>query len=95
MGWGWATFGNWRWSFQPGSRQTVFMVSASLVVAVLIEWFAVFGLHRWNCTEHMPRIPVLDVGVTPILQMLILTPLLFTLTHKFFPEHHKKRDGPS
>ena len=91
-GLGWATFGNWSWSFQPGPRQMAFMLSAGLVIAILIEWFAVNGLHRWAYTDQMPRIPVLDVGLTPILQMLILPPLIFLLTHKFLPLH--KEDTP-
>ena len=69
-----------------------FMLSAGLVIAILIEWFAVNGLHRWAYTDQMPRIPVLDVGLTPILQMLILPPLIFLLTHKFLPLH--KEDTP-
>jgi hypothetical protein len=91
-GLGWATFENWNWSFQPGARQMAFMLSTSLVIAILIEWLAVHWLHRWVYTDHMPRIPVIDVGVTPILQMLILPPLIFFITHKFFRLH--KEDTP-
>ena len=91
-GLGWATFGNWKWSFQPSSRQMAFMLSTSVAIAILIEWLAVHGLHRWAYTDHMPRIPVLNVGLTPILQMLILPPLIFHLTHKFLPL--RKEDTP-
>ncbi len=91
-GLGWAAFKRWNWSFQPGSRQMAFMLSASLTIAILIEWFAVHGLHRWAYTDQMPRIPVLGVGLTPILQMLILPPLIFFLTHKFSRLH--KEDTP-
>ena len=83
QGLGWATFKRWNWSVQPGSRQMVLMVSSSFVITILIEWFAVHWQHRWAYTDNMPRIPVLDLGLTPILQMLILSPLIFLLTHKF------------
>jgi hypothetical protein len=84
-GLGWATFKRWNWSFKPGIRQITFMLITSLGIAILIEWLAVHGLHRWAYADHMPRIPMLDVGMTPILQMLILPPLIFFLTHKFLP----------
>ena len=83
QGLGWATFKRWNWSVSLGYRQIAFMVSASFVITILIEWFAVYWQHRWAYTDSMPRIPVLNVGLTPILQMLILTPLIFLLTHKF------------
>ena len=86
-GLGWVAFGNWRWTFQPGSRQIAFTVSTGLVIAILIEWFALHWLHRWAYTIDMPRIPVLDVGLTPILQMLILPPIIFFLTQKILSLH--------
>ena len=86
-GLGWVAFGHWRWTFQPDSRRMAFMVSVSLVIAILIEWSALHWLRRWAYTEQMPRIPVLDVGLTPILQMLILPPLIFLLTQKLSALH--------
>jgi hypothetical protein len=83
QGLGWATFGNLRWSSQPGLRQLVFILSTSLAISIVIEWFSVHVLHRWAYTDNMPRIPVLDVGLTPILQMLSLPPIIFFFTHKF------------
>jgi len=91
-GLGWVTFKRWNWSFHLGSQQMAFMLSTSLATAILIESLAVHWLHRWTYTDHMPRIPVLDVGLTPILQMLILPPLIFLITHKFFRLH--KEDTP-
>ena len=86
-GLGWAAFGTWRWTAQPGSWQMAFMVSVSLVIAFLIEWSALHWLHRWVYTDQMPIIPVLDVGLTPILQMLILPPFIFFLTQKLLLLH--------
>lgn len=86
-GLGWGAFGHWRWTYQPGFRQMAFMLSVSIVIAILIEWSALHWLKRWSYTDSMPLIPVLDVGLTPILQMLILPPFIFFLTHKLLPLH--------
>jgi hypothetical protein len=34
---------------------------------------------RWMYTAQMPLVPGLDVGIVPIVQMLVLPPLLFRL----------------
>lgn len=44
------------------------------VIAIAIEWrAAAFG--RWSYTEHMPVVPGLGVGLWPLLQLTVLTPL--------------------
>jgi hypothetical protein len=43
-------------------------------VAVVIEWVNVYGLGRWGYDADMVMIPGLRVGLTPVVQMLLLTP---------------------
>lgn len=51
-----------------------------VLLALSFEFWAVYVDHRWQYTEAMPLIPVLQIGLTPVLQMLIipLVTLLFT-----------------
>ncbi len=89
---GWATYGQWNWFLRTDYGRIALMLGAGLAMAIPIEWLAVHRLHRWAYTDHMPLIPVLDIGLTPILQMLILPPLIFLLTHKFLSLHEE--DSP-
>ena len=54
------------------------MISGALV-AVLVESSAVHVAHRRTYSPGMPLLPVLNVGVVPLLQMLLLPPIVFTL----------------
>jgi hypothetical protein len=43
-------------------------------IALYVEYKA-FALARWAYTDAMPILPVFSVGVSPVLQMMILLPL--------------------
>lgn len=47
-----------------------------LATAVLVE-HAALAAGRWSYTERMPVVPLLDAGLWPLLQMLLLPPLTF------------------
>ncbi|MDP1529123.1 MAG: hypothetical protein Q8M05_07065 [Rhodoferax sp.] len=70
------------WFARPGLKPYAIMVTSGLLIGVLLEWVAVHRLARWTYTEAMPLIPVLDVGWVPVLQMLVLPPLIFSLLAK-------------
>jgi hypothetical protein len=77
---GWATFRRSDWFVSPGRRGYFVMLVVGLVIGVVIEWAAVHLVGRWAYTPRMPPIPLLNVGLTPIAQMLILPPLVFRVT---------------
>ncbi len=54
----------------------------SFFVAVWIEQHALF-IGKWGYASSMPIIPYFNVGLTPILQMMVLLPLSIYLTGKF------------
>lgn len=53
------------------------MLLAGLVISVGVEWLAVFVANRW--AARMPLVPLLNVGLTPVAQMLMLPPLIFRI----------------
>jgi hypothetical protein len=74
---GWISFQRWDWFQRPGGAGYVVMLTAGLVLAVVVEWVAVFILARWEYTDKMSTVPTLGIGLVPIAQMLILPPLIF------------------
>jgi hypothetical protein len=44
---------------------------------VSVEWIGFRMLKRWEHSESMPVIPIFGVGLVPVLQMVILPPLIF------------------
>ena len=52
-----------------------------MLLATNVEFWAVFVAHRWEYSATMPLIPWLHIGLTPVLQMIIV-PLATTVLLK-------------
>ena len=76
---GWAVLRGRDWFEHPGVIGYAVMLLAGLVIGVGIEWLAVFVAKRWAYTARMPLVPLLNVGLAPIAQMLVLPALIFRL----------------
>ncbi len=55
------------------------LVSLGCLVAIIIEYKGL-ALERWEYRAEMPIIPILGVGLSPVLQMAILLPATFFVT---------------
>lgn len=77
FGIGWAALGRRDWFVRPGARGYAVMLAAGLVIAVVVEWVAVRLLGQWSYSERMPVVPLLNVGLSAVAQMLLLPPLIF------------------
>lgn len=54
----------------------------ALAGGLLAVWFEKWALAReqWSYTDHMPIVPVFDVGLLPFLQLLLLPSLTFYIS---------------
>ena len=77
FGMGWWVLRRADWFVRPRAPAYALMLVSGLIIAILIEWVAVYGLGRWRYTALMPILPVLGVGLSPVLQMLLLPPVIF------------------
>jgi hypothetical protein len=71
------------WFLRPGVRGYLVTLTAGFLLAVLVEWVAVYVLNRWEYTKNMPKVPGLGIGLVPIAQMLFLPPLIFRIVAVF------------
>lgn len=67
------------WYRQLGRTGYFWMLSAGLGIGIAIEWLAVHVAGRWAYAPAMPVIPRLEIGLVPVLQMLLLPALIFRL----------------
>ena len=74
---GWAAQRRQDWFAQPGTSGYVVMLITGLVIAAVVEWVAVHLLWRWSYSALMPLVPLLDIGIVSLAQMLVLPPLIF------------------
>lgn len=77
FGVGWLALRSQDWFIRPRVHGYVLMFVSGLTIAMAVEWIAVHVLQRWAYLPAMPQLPVFDIGVVPILQMLVLPPLIF------------------
>jgi hypothetical protein len=73
------------WFVNPGRHGYFVMFAFGLVIGVGVEWTAVHVMQRWAYAPRMPVIPIFNVGLTPVAQMLALPPLIFravALSHR-------------
>jgi hypothetical protein len=77
---GWLAFERRDWFVHPRPHVYGALAAAGLVLGGAVEWVAVHVLERWTYTDAMPRVPVLEIGVVPILQMVLLPALIFQVS---------------
>lgn len=47
-----------------------------VLITIVMEWLATHVLGRWTYAASMPVVPTLEVGVSPLLQWVVLLPLV-------------------
>lgn len=57
-----------------------------ILIALFVEYKA-FYLERWEYTEFMPIVPLLGVGLSPLLQMSMLLPLSVYITRAILKKY--------
>jgi hypothetical protein len=76
FGIGLVVFRDWAWGAWARVSSLLFAAGVAAVVGVLVEVVAVRWLGRWDYGPAMPMIPGLRVGVVPVLQLPLLSPVV-------------------
>lgn len=72
--------GNVRWGLAGGWNVYATTMLLGGVSAASFEWFSL-ATNRWNYNDYMPIVPLLKVGLWPLLQLTVLVPLSFWIAH--------------
>ncbi len=67
------------WPLHPRLQDYAILAVAGVVMAIAVEWVAVQMLHTWSYAQAMPRLLGSEVGLVPVLQMMLLPPLIFRI----------------
>lgn len=67
------------WFIRATQLDYVALSIFGFIIALAIEYRAL-ALGRWGYTEYMPIIPYLEIGLSPVLQMVVLLPFSIFLT---------------
>lgn len=69
------------WIKNISKKDLIFLAIAGLILASVIEYKAMI-LDKWSYGPYMPIIPILNIGLSPVLQMMILLPLTMFVSSK-------------
>lgn len=67
------------WLHLVRTRHYLLAAFLGFLVALFVEYKALY-LHRWAYSSLMPVIPFFGVGLSPVLQMMVLAPLTIYLS---------------
>lgn len=62
-------------------KDYIFLTILGFAIALFVEYKAMI-LKKWSYADLMPIIPILKVGLSPIIQMALILPLSFWITAK-------------
>jgi hypothetical protein len=65
-----------RWVINPVRWQKLMFTAVGLLVTIALEILATRVFDRWQYADAMPIVPVVRVGLLPVLQWLLLPPLV-------------------
>lgn len=75
----WALFGRGQWPARRRLAVALAATTAGLLYTAFSEWMNAQVRGTWTYSAWMPLLPVLGIGVTPLLQWLLLPPLCLRL----------------
>ena len=85
-----AVSGRWLWPRQRWSAGIwATLILTALILSVSFEVFAL-STDRWAYTDVQPIIPGTMIGLTPVLQLLLLFPLTFALAGRLLRALHQQ-----
>lgn len=62
----------WTWFVNPSRRALAAYLATGVLITIVFEWYAVYWAGRWAYSELMPLVPLLQVGLAPMLQWIVL-----------------------
>lgn len=70
------------WMRRPSAAALGAFVAIGIVVTIALEYWATHIGGRWDYAEAMPRLPLLGTGLAPLLQWLLIPPLVVWLVRR-------------
>jgi len=81
----WAVALIWRdrhWIHQSKLLPLLGFIGFGVIITIGLEWHATVLTERWTYAENMPVLPVLGTGLLPVMQWIMLPPLIFWLVRR-------------
>ncbi len=84
-----AVAGSRAWILEPSAPHVLGFIAVGVGITVVAEWIATEVLHRWAYAERMPTLPVLGTGILPLLQWIVVPPLVVWFVRRHLAGRHE------
>lgn len=74
---------NFYWMERIDYRALLILVATGGIIAVIIEKIGL-EVNLWTYNNKMPKIPVLEVGLLPVLQLMVLPVIVYLFSYWLF-----------
>lgn len=64
------------WILRPTRAEVIAFTAVGVTITLAFEWLAIDVLGRWTYAASMPTLPLLGTGILPLLQWMVLPPLI-------------------
>ena len=83
------------WVLAPDRRQLALFIAIGVSITAVIEGLATRGhwLQNWTYSPNMPVVPGVNIGVTPLLQWVVLPLLVVWFVRRQLQDHVGGRNG--
>ena len=73
------------WILLPNKLDIAIFLGVGVVVTILFEELATGMLELWTYSDAIPRLPVIGTGPLPLLQWLVIPPLVLWFVRRRLP----------
>jgi len=77
---------NMGWGKRFSNRRLIFLLSFGFLWALVMEYHAVSVRHAWSYAPAMPVLPGLNIGIAPVLQMMLVPLIAIILVRRQLSE---------
>jgi len=74
--------GSRRWIAHPSAARLCGFIGIGLGITIAMEYWATAIAGRWEYADAMPKLPLLGTGLMPLLQWMLIPPLVVWLTRR-------------
>lgn len=74
--------GSRSWIAHPSASTLCGFIGIGLGITITMEYWATAMTGRWEYADAMPRLPLLGTGLAPLLQWMLIPPLVVWLTRR-------------
>lgn len=84
---------NRKWFFHLNRLNLGGFVLVGIIFTIISERVNIHVLRSWTYNQSMPLIPFLEVGLTPLLQWLMIPPFIILLVRHHLLSHSAAEEG--